>query len=150
MLTETLLQGTFETGQGRPRHLVDQPGSSLNAFLRSSNFLDSVQVWTRRTTHLRSPATLSSAAILGNHPRSKSLDGGCVRRSHPTVWPYFLVHAERCTVVTVLFHLICGSFVQTTGREVADLPVSHELGKNIYSMYSVQRVHEGEGGLQIS
>ena len=93
---------------------------------------------------------MSSAAILGNHPRSKSLDGGCVRRSHPTVWPYFLVHAERCTVVTVLFHLICGSFVQTTGREVADLPVSHELGKNIYSMYSVQRVHEGEGGLQIS
>ena len=33
-------------------------------------------------------------------------------------------------------YLICGSFVQTTGREVADLPVSHELGKNIYSMYS--------------
>ena len=52
----------------------------------------------------------------------------------PRVWPYFLVHAERCTVVTVLFHLICGSFVQTTGREVADLPVSHELGKNIYSI----------------
>ena len=64
------------------------------------------------------------------------------------VWPYFLIHAERCAVVTVLFHLICGSFVQTTGREVTNLPVSHELGKNIYSMYSVQRVHEGEGGLQ--
>ena len=84
MLTETLLQGTFGIGQGWPRHLVDQPGSSLNAFLRSSNFLDSVQVWTRRTAHLRSSATLSSAAILGNHPRSKSLDGGCVRGSHLT------------------------------------------------------------------
>ena len=65
------------------------------------------------------------------------------------VWPYFLVHAERSAVVTVLFHLICGSFVQTTGREVTDLPVSHELSKKKYSV-RVQRVHEGEGGLQIS
>ena len=61
------------------------------------------------------------------------------------VWPYFLVHAERCAVVTVLFHLICGSFIQTTGREVADLPVSHELGKNIYSIY-VQCAKSARGG----
>ena len=74
MLTETLLQGTFGTGQDWPRRLVDQPGSCPNAFLRSSNSLDSVQVWTRRTTHLRSPATLSSAANPGNLPQ---LGGEC-------------------------------------------------------------------------
>ena len=54
------------------------------------------------------------------------------------VWPCFLVHAEQC-----------GSFAQTTGRKVADLPVSHELGKNIlqfYSMYSLQQVTRGKGG----
>ena len=33
LLTETLLQGTFRTGQGRSRHLVDLPGSCLGAFL---------------------------------------------------------------------------------------------------------------------
>ena len=40
LLTETLLQGTFRTGQGRSRHLVDLPGSCLGAFLRLFNFLD--------------------------------------------------------------------------------------------------------------
>ncbi|EJK54631.1 hypothetical protein THAOC_25722 [Thalassiosira oceanica] len=43
LCSETLLQGTyFGTGQGWPRHLVDQPRSSADAFLWSSNFLDSV------------------------------------------------------------------------------------------------------------
>ena len=45
----------------------------------------------------------------------------------------------------MLSHLICGSFIQPLAAGVADLPVSNELGKNIYSMYSEQRVHEDGG-----
>ena len=106
---------------------------------------------------------MSSAAILGNHPRSKESGWRMeavfgVRGSHLTGLALFscsCCEAERCTVVTVLSHLICGSFIQPLAMGVADVPVSsHELlGKNMYSMYSVcnESTTRGKRGvLQIS
>ena len=142
MLTETLLQGTFGTGQDWPRRLVDQPGSSPNAFLRSSNSLDSVQVWTRRTTHLRSPATLSSAANPGNLPQ---LGGECGWRL-PAL--FFLVHAGRRSG-TVLFNLISWKFRPTTGCWSCRSPAHERTRQDIYSMYSVHGARRVDG-LKIS
>ena len=65
------------------------------------------------------------------------------------VWPYFLVHAERDAVGTVVSHRIFGSFIQPLATGAAGLPVSMKTQRNINGMYSVvQRVHEheGEGG----
>ena len=123
MLTETLLQGTFGTGQGWPRHLVDQPGSSPNAFLRSSNFLDSVQVWTRRTAHLRSSATLSFCckSWVTTHNSVKSVGGG--------FRPCFLVHAGRRSG-SVLSNLISWKFRPTTGCWSCRSP-AHERTRQI-------------------
>ena len=113
----------FGTGQGWPRHLVDQPGSSLNAFLRSSNFLDSVQVWTRRTAHLRSSATLSFCckSWVTTHNSVKSVGGG--------FRPCFLVHAGRRSG-SVLSNLISWKFRPTTGCWSCRSP-AHERTRQI-------------------
>ena len=85
LLTETLLQGTYRTGQGRSRHLVDLPVSWARFFAFSTSWIHSFRPGELSTTHLRSSSTfLSSAAILGNHPHPKSLDGRCVCGSYLT------------------------------------------------------------------